>query len=217
MYKGLLFIVLLSVSLCIVRGIPSDEKLRDSFKNWKNSYKITFDTAEEEENRFQIWKTNMIEIVNENSKNNYNPGLIIVTPDLNMLKSGRDLESVQMVSTPQASSSSISLSANHMTHFTEAEKASMFTGFDPSLTAAVSAAALSTGAIIGIACGGAAFVAGSAAGGVIAYKKYQAKKKLSNTPVEMEEKPATNSSRGMDMFKFDPSKSHQSITARAYQ
>ncbi|KYQ90717.1 hypothetical protein DLAC_09352 [Tieghemostelium lacteum] len=215
--------VLVLLTLCLVStivssAVPTEAEFQAAFNSWKEAFGITYDSNENQQ-RYQNWKENMLKIGEFNAAN-ARPDASVSVPDSNLVVRSEDGVEYTYAAEPVVTYPGIDspqLSANQYTGMTNAEFTAQFTGADSSMIASAVAAAavLSTGAIVGIAVGGTAAVAGAVGGTVYAVKKRRANRSTKTDGVEIKEISSPQAGSGKtNIYNFD--KPHHSITARLF-
>ncbi|EGG18063.1 hypothetical protein DFA_06730 [Cavenderia fasciculata] len=222
MYK--VFIYLLVLFLVLVQLTkaqqPSDDELYSVFENWMVAYEITI-PADQLSDRFKIFKDNVVIVAGLNS--NHTEEVIdieLLYPAESLSESKRSLLAIEeaepTISYPSMDQPSYSL--NEYSQMTTEEFLASNTGFDGSEFIPVAAAAGLAASTIGAIAAGSVFVAGTTVATVIVVKKHLNKKKKDaaeqTSEIEMEEAPRERRKTLIDIFRFHPKNSHQSITAR---
>ncbi|EGG16970.1 hypothetical protein DFA_07951 [Cavenderia fasciculata] len=222
MYKLFIYL-LLTVLLALTATTsqaqqPSDGQLYSAFENWMQLYEISI-PADQLQQKFQIFKENIIKIAELNS--NHSDDVVdieLVYPEESATQSRSLLaieEAEPTISYPSMDQPTYSV--NEFSQMTTEEFLSMNTGFDGTEFVAP-AATLAVSTIAAIAAGS-AFLAGTAVATTVIVKKHLNKKKtepvVEEKEIEMEEQvPKERRKTLIDIFRFHPKNSHQSITAR---
>ncbi|EGC39091.1 hypothetical protein DICPUDRAFT_148112 [Dictyostelium purpureum] len=204
----ILLILGITCQLSNCQDVPDDGILYQTFLNWMDNYGV-FYTSGEMQGKFQAWKENLLKIAELNAQNNEPDVVFTVDEEEPAALNARSLLAADPVITESYPSNNARFELNQYSDLSQAEFQSMYGGADASLAIATAAAVLSTGAIVGIAVGGAAALGAAGAGAAYVIKKKRSgKPEPKSNDVPMKSKPA-----GINIFNHE--KPHHSITARA--
>ncbi|KAN0039233.1 hypothetical protein ACTA71_001427 [Dictyostelium dimigraforme] len=145
-----LFTLFLQLNNC--QSLPDNGILYQSFLNWMDNYEISYQ-PNEIQNKFDNWKTNLLQIVELNSCN-YNPEVIYTN---------------QIESNPGQNSPKFEL--NKYSDLKEKEFQEKYNGADPTMKLPSKKSGFSGGAIAGIVIGVVAGVLILGAAGFLIYTK----------------------------------------------